>query len=74
MGTLRATDPEITKDEEGNDVVTWVQKGLVVNGVMLGEPIELDNNPLTAEWDDSAYPNGTIDRAGIVTPDEEEVI
>lgn len=64
MGTLRATDPEITIDDEGNETVTWVQIGLVVNGVMLGEPLELDGNPLTAEWDDSMFPNGTINKAG----------
>jgi len=73
MGTLRATDPEIIIDDEGNEIITWLEKGMVVNGVLLGEPLELDGNPLTAEWDDSAFPNGTIDRAGNITPDEEEV-
>ena len=74
MGTLRSYDIEIVTDEFGNETKVYLAQGLVVNGVLLGEPIELDNNPLTAEWDDSAFPNGTIDRAGIVTPDEEEVI
>jgi hypothetical protein len=71
MGTLRSYDIE-TDPETGAKV--YLAQGLVVNGVILGNPIELDGDPNTAEWDDSAFPNGTIDRAGIVTPDEEEVI
>jgi len=71
MGTLRSYDIE-TDPETG--AKTYLAQGLVVNGVLLGEPIELDGDPNTAEWNDSAFPNGTIDRAGIVTPDEEEVI
>lgn len=71
MGTLRSYDIEIDPE---TGVKTYLCQGLVVNGVLLGEPIEVDGDPNTAEWDDSAFPNGTIDRAGIVTPDEEEVI
>ena len=74
MGTLRSYDIEVVTDEFGNETKVYLAQGLTVNGILLGEPIEKDNNPLTAEWDDSALPNGTIDRAGIVTPDEEEVI
>jgi hypothetical protein len=74
MGRIRSYDIEVVTDEFGNETKVYLAQGLVVNGVLLGEPIEKDNNPLTAEWDDSAFPNGTIDRAGIVTPDEEEVI
>jgi hypothetical protein len=71
MGTLRSYDIEIDPETGAK---TYLAQGFVVNGVMLGEPVELDNNPQTAEWDDAAFPNGVIDRAGIVTPDEEEVI
>lgn len=71
MGTLRSYDIEIDPETGAK---TYLAQGLVVNGVLLGEPIEIDGDPNTAEWDDSAFPNGTIDRAGIVTPDEEEVI
>ena len=74
MGTLRSYDIEIVTDEMGNETKVYLCQGLVVNGVILGEPIEKDGDPNTVEWDDSAFPNGTIDRAGIVTPDEEEVI
>jgi hypothetical protein len=74
MGTLRSYDIEVVTDEFGNETKVYLAQGLVVNGVLLGEPIEIDGDPSTAEWDDSAFPNGTIDRAGIVTPDEEEVI
>lgn len=74
MGTLRATDPEIIINEDGSETIVWPQKGLVFNGVMLGDPIELDGNPLTAEWDDPAFPNGVIDAEGYITPDEEPVV
>lgn len=74
MGTLRTYDIEITVDEFGNETKNILAQGLVVNGVLLGVPVELDGDPGSAEWDDSALPNGTIDRAGIVTLDEEEVI
>jgi hypothetical protein len=57
MGTLRSTTNH---------------SGLVVNGVILGEPVEIDGNPETYEWDDSAFPNGEIDADGNVTPDEGE--
>jgi hypothetical protein len=57
MGTLRSTTDH---------------SGLVVNGVILGEPVEIDGNPETYEWDDSAFPQGEIDAEGNVTPDEGE--
>jgi hypothetical protein len=57
MGTLRSTTDH---------------SGLTVNGVLLGEPVEIDGNPETFEWDDSAFPNGEIDADGNVTPDEGE--
>ena len=74
MGTLRSYDIEIVTDEMGNETKIYLAQGLVVNGILLGEPLELDGDSGSAEWDDSALPNGTIDRAGIITPDEEEVI
>jgi hypothetical protein len=43
---------------------------IVVNGVMLGDPVELDNDPHTFEWDDARIPNGEIDDDGNVIPDE----
>jgi hypothetical protein len=71
MGVLRAFDPEIIVNEDGTETIVWLEQGMVVNGVMLGDPIELDGNPLTAEWDDPAFPNATIDKDGKITPDEE---
>lgn len=59
MGTLRSTTPDPT--------------GHTVNGVLLGDPVELDGDPATYEWDDSALPNGTcevVDGVLVVTPDE----
>lgn len=57
MGTLRsATDVQ----------------GMTVNGVLLGEPVELDGDPNTFEYDDSAFPNGEI-VDGVVVPDEPEL-
>ena len=59
MGTLRS----LTTDPTGH----------TVNGVLLGEPVELDGDPSTYEWDDSAFPNGTVevvDGKIVVTPDE----
>jgi hypothetical protein len=58
MGTLRSTADH---------------SGLTVNGVLLGEPVEIDGNPETFEWDDSAFPNGEIDADGSIILDEEEL-
>jgi len=55
MGTLRS-------------LTDWSHQ-LTVNGVELGDPVELDADPTTYEWDDSRIPNGTIDAAGNVIPD-----
>ena len=63
MGTLRASTIE--------------PKGYSFNDVSLGEPVELDDDPCTFEWDDSRFPNGeceVIDGELIVTPDEMELI
>lgn len=48
-------------------------QGHTVNGVILGEPVELDEDPATYEWDDSAFPNGQVDVVGgelVVTVEE----
>jgi hypothetical protein len=63
MGTLRA----LTIDPQGYEF----------NGVTLGEPVELDDDPATFEWDDSRFPNGScevIDGELVVTLDEVEGI
>jgi hypothetical protein len=31
-----------------------------VNGVLLGKPVELDDDPTTYQWDDSVLPNGEV--------------
>ena len=67
MGTLRCY--EWIENEDGTQ--TSAAQGLTVNGVLLGEPLEIDGNPNTAEFDDSMFPNGTIDGQGNITPDEE---
>jgi hypothetical protein len=59
MGTLRSLTDEPT--------------GYVYNGVILGTPVELDDDPNTFEWDDGEFPNGTanvIDGELVVVPDE----
>jgi hypothetical protein len=47
-----------------------------VNGVLLGDPVEVDGDPATFEWDDAAFPTGVVDVVDgrlVVTPDEPEV-
>lgn len=56
MGTLRS-------------LVDWSHR-MSVNGVALGDAVELDSDPLTFEWDDNRIPNGEIDAEGNVIPDE----
>ena len=58
MGTLRSTTDH---------------SGMIVNGVILGQPVEVDGNPDTYEWDDSAFPNGEIKADGTIIVDEPEV-
>ena len=61
MGTLRA----FTSEPQGH----------TYNGVLLGDPVELDDDPATFEWDDSAFPDGVcevVDGVLVVTPDESE--
>lgn len=73
MGTLRST--QVIENEDGS--TTPAVKGYSYNGVTLGEPVELDDDPTTFEFDDSAFPNGTaevVDGELVVTPDEEDII
>lgn len=58
MGTLRS-------------LTDWSHQ-LTVNGVELGDAVELDDDPTTFEWDDSRIPNGLIDADGNVIPDDTE--
>jgi len=71
MGTLRCYDWIETEDMDGTVTKTSAAQGLVVNGVILGQPLEIDGDPSSAEFDDSMFPNGTIDGQGNITPDEE---
>lgn len=71
MGTLRCYD--WVTDPQTGEKRSAVQ-GLTFNGVLLGEPLEIDGDPLTAEFDDSMFPNGVIDAEGYITPDEEPVV
>ncbi len=61
MGTLRST-----ADCSGH----------TVNGVLLGDPVEVDGDPATFEWDDAAFPTGIVELFRgriVVTADEPEV-
>ena len=72
MGTLRS---EQWTEIDGKRVSPCT--GHTYNGVILGEALEVDGNPGTVEWDDSAYPNGTcevVEGALVVTPDPMDVI
>ena len=44
--------------------------GLVVDGVTLGDPVELDDDPTTYEWDDHRIPTGEIMADGTIVIDE----
>lgn len=47
--------------------------GYTYEGVLFGEWLEIDNDPLTAEYDHGAFPQGIvelIDGEIVVTPDE----
>ena len=56
MGTLRS-------------LTNWSHQ-MSVNGVELGDPVVLDDDPTTFEWNDSRIPTGLIDAEGNVIPDE----
>lgn len=66
MGRLRCY--EWIENEDGTK--TSAAKGLIVNGILLGEPVELDGDPASAEFDDGMLPNGVIDKDGNITLDE----
>lgn len=66
MGTLRST--ALTATDDG---YTITNKGVVVNGVELGDPVLLSIEPIVFGWDDSRLPSGTIDADGNVTVDGE---
>ena len=56
MGTLRS-------------LTDWSHQ-MSVNDVELGDPVELDDDPATFEWDDNRIPNGEILADGTVVVDE----
>lgn len=70
MGMLRCY--EWIEHEDGTK--TSAAQGLVVNGVLLGEPLEIDGDPATAEFDDSMFPNGIILADGTIIPDEDDAL
>ena len=75
MGMLRCYEWIEILDEEGNVIgKRSAAQGLVVNGVLLGEPLEIDGDPATAEFDDSMFPNGIILADGTIIPDEDDDI
>jgi hypothetical protein len=70
MGTLRCY--QWIENEDGTRISA--AQGLIVNGVILGEPLEIDGDPATAEFDDGMFPQGiveNVDGVAVVTPDEE---
>jgi hypothetical protein len=46
-------------------------QGLIVNGVMLGKPVQNEEEFL---WNDSMLPNGIIDEEGNITLHKEEAV
>ena len=73
MGTLRSYQWTETVHEDGTVTKTATCQGYAVNGVTLGEPLEIDGDPSSAEWDDSAFPTGEcniVDGVIVVTVDE----
>jgi len=70
MGTLRCY--EWIENEDGTK--TSAAEGLIVNGVLLGQPLEIDGDPSTAEFDDSMFPQGIILADGTIIPDEDDEV
>lgn len=64
MGTLRCTDWIETKD----GTRTSAAQGLEFKDVVLGEPVIVDD---VALFNHESFPDGTINKKGKVTPDEE---
>lgn len=72
MGTLRCYEWIEVFDDEGNLIEKRsAAQGLVVNEVILGNPLEIDGDPATAEFDDGMFPSGKILADGTIIPDEE---
>ena len=73
MGTLRSTEVKFIPNDDPDQPDTAIPacQGLVINGVILGIPLELDGDPNTYEWDDSMFPNGIILADGTIIPDED---
>ena len=75
MGMLRCYEWIEILDEEGNVIgKRSAAQGLVVNGVLLGEPLEIDGDPATAEFDHEVFPQGIILADGTIIPDEDDDI
>ncbi len=74
MGTLRSTEVIFIPNEDPDlpDTAVPACQGLVINGVLLGEALELDGDPATYEWDDGAFPTGIVMSDGTIIPDNEE--
>jgi hypothetical protein len=70
MGILRSY--EWIENEDGTK--TSAAQGLVVNGVLLGFPLEIDDDPATAEFSDSMFPTGIILADGTIIPDEDDEV
>lgn len=73
MGTLRCTQWV----EHDDTPPTSAVQGYEYNGVLFGQPLEIDGDPNTAEYDDSAFPTGIVELVDgeiIVTPDVEETV
>lgn len=69
MSTLKST--QTTTLDDGTTIPTC--QGYEYNGVLLGQPVELDGDPATFEWDDAMFPSGTcvvVDGVLVVTVDE----
>lgn len=50
-----------------------VVHGYTYTGILFGEPLEIDGDPLTAEYDHQFFPQGIvelIDGEIVITPDE----
>jgi hypothetical protein len=75
LGTLRSYEWIEVFDDEGNLIEKKsAAEGLVVNGVLLGIPLEIDGDPATAEFDDSAFVQGIILADGTIIPDEDDEV
>lgn len=67
MGTLRCSD---WIELEDGSKVSAVQ-GSEVRGIILGEPVISEETPNIALFNHESFPDGTINKKGKITPDEE---